>query len=230
MFIKRLSTINCSGSESFLSSKLDNFRIQAFLKDFPPPKESTLKDFQSGKLGFFRLFIPKEKTDFHVHFHLRMETEKRKRNVSVNIEFCKNQKHFESKTDKQGKKYSYLEDFFPWLSKYFVDFSKVTIYSNIEYSFSNKKYKTIFNLPFPFDISSDQIGFEGIKLSGLKLSLTDSKIGLDTIFVDTDEDNINVYIEKVAKHFDESYFDSIFESTSKLATIFIKELKNEKSI
>lgn len=227
MFIKRLSDINCSGVESFLSSKLDNFRIQNFVKDFPPPKESTLKDFKSGKLGFFRLFIPKEEADFHVHFHLRMESEERKKNISVNIEFCKNQKHFKSR---KGKKFSYLEDFFPWMSKYFVDFSKVTIYSDIEYTFSNKGYKTIFNLPFPLEVSSDQIGFEGIKLSGLKLSLTDSKIGVDTIFLDTDEENINVYIEKVAKRFDESYFDSIFESTSKLATIFIKELKNEKSV
>src|SRR4030042_7055044 len=148
MVIKRLSHINCSGAESFLSAKLDNFNIQNFLKDFPRPEKSTLKDFMSGKLGFFRLFIPKEEADFHVHFHLKMESEERKKkNVSVDIEFCKNQKHFKSRIGKKGRKYSYLEDFFPWMSKYFVDFSKVTIYSNIEYTFSNKKYKTIFNLP-----------------------------------------------------------------------------------
>lgn len=229
MAIKQLSLLNCTEAESFLSTKLDNFNIKKLLKDFPLPKESTTKDFMNGKLAFFRLFVSKQKADFHVHFSLKIESEKR-RNVHVNIEFCKNPKHFKQTIGKKKKNYSYFEDLPTWLSEYFFDVSKVNIYSLIEYTFSNKQYKTIFNLPFPLEVQSDQIGFKDIKVSGLKLQSTDSKLGVNTIFVDTDGNNISVYINTVAKHFDQSYFDSIFESTSKFANIFIKEFRDEKSI
>jgi hypothetical protein len=232
MFIKYLSDINCISAETFGSIKIVDFDIKQFLKDYPTPDKDTLSAFMDGKTQFFRLFLPKEMTDFHVHFLLRIEPTKSSQNVRMTIEFCKEPKHTKHKKHKprSKKSFSYFDEFFTWLSKYISNFSKVDIYSNIGYAFDTRKYNSIFKLPFSLDVSSSEMGFKGIDLSGFRLKFRDSNIGVEDIEIQTDEKLIFIFVNGVIKRFDLHYFDAIFESTSKLTKIFVKELKNEVTV
>lgn len=231
--IKKLSKINCTSIEALMLIKGNNFEVDKFIKDYPPPDT---QEFKNGQIGLFAVFSPKGTADYHVHGYLKLAAEKSKkkntkRDLTIDLDFCRNMSHAVKGVKKEKDEEVYWDDFEVWLAKYIKDITAISINSSLTFEFDKDKYESVFSLPFPIDFPNESANILGkVNASGLNLSFEKSEAGIERVTVDLVNKKIRIVIEKVIESYSEGYFNDIINKTAKNSKIFVKGLDNESNL